>query len=330
MKFFAYLTLALTLPLAGFCDETKNPTTAKNADMDNLDAIVLGVVEGLTEFLPVSSTGHLILANNFLHLDSVEPLENSKGEIVYSDKIENGKKVPYTMKAAADAYAIIIQIAAIAAVAFLYWRDFLSMLLGVLGKSRNGLMLARNIVVSFIPAAIIGFLFHDLIEEYLFGVLPVIAALAIGALVMIFFQRKYEKSFKTDAPALELHSLTIKQSLIVGFMQCVALFPGTSRSMMTILGAYFVGLRPVEAAKFSFILGFVTLSAASCYKMLKDGRMMLEVISPTPLALGLVVAFVSSLLAAKWLVGFLNRKGLVPFAIYRLLLAAILLLLIFV
>lgn len=324
MRFLAFLTTIVLFSNFAFCVEKENKT---DASMSNSDAFVLGLVEGVTEFLPVSSTGHLILANKFLHLDSEAPLTDAKGNVIYSDKIEDGKPVAYTMKAATDAYAIIIQIAAIAAVAFLYWRDFLSMILGVFGKSKSGFMLARNIVVAFIPAAVIGFLFHDLIEKYLFGAMPVIAALALGALVMIFFQRKYESSFKSDKPALELHNLTLKQSLIVGFMQCVALFPGTSRSMMTILGAYFVGLRPVEAAKFSFILGFVTLSAASVYKLLKDGQMMLEVLSTGPLVLGLVIAFISSLLAAKWLVGFLNKKGLIPFAIYRLVLAAILLIL---
>lgn len=314
---FYFLLLAFV-----FTAQTKADSVEKKSDLSNTDAVILGLVEGVTEFLPVSSTGHLILTNEFLGLDSEEPI------LIESDKAGSGSQVakPYTLKAAADAYVIVIQIAAIAAVAFLYWRDFWEMLMGVLGKSRAGLMLLRNVVAAFIPAAILGFLFHDAIESYLFGSVPVIAALAVGAIVMIFFQKKYEKSFVSEKPAMELHELSLKQSLVVGFMQCVALFPGTSRSMMTILGSYFVGLRPVQAAKFSFILGFVTLSAASIYKLLKDGKMMIEVLSPGPVVLGLVVAFISSLIAAKWLVGFLNRRGLIPFAIYRLLLAGALLL----
>lgn len=305
-----------------FAAQARADSVEKKSDLSNTDAVILGLVEGVTEFLPVSSTGHLILTNEFLGLDSEEPILRG------SAKVESGSQgaKPYTLKAAADAYVIVIQIAAIAAVAFLYWRDFWEMLMGVLGKSRAGLMLLRNVIAAFIPAAIFGFLFHDAIESHLFGSVPVIAALAVGAIVMIFFQRKYEKSFASEKPAMELHELSLKQSLVVGFMQCVALFPGTSRSMMTILGSYFVGLRPVQAAKFSFILGFVTLSAASIYKLLKDGKMMLEVLSPGPVVLGLIVAFISSLIAAKWLVGFLNRRGLIPFAIYRLLLAGALLL----
>lgn len=321
MRVFVYfIFLAFLFSAESFCSAEE-----KKSDLSNADAVTLGLVEGITEFLPVSSTGHLILTNKFLGLDSEEPVLGADGEILYADKSEDGKPVAYTMKAAADAYVIVIQIAAIAAVAFLYWRDFWRMILGVFGKSREGFLLARNIVVAFIPAAVLGYLFHDAIESYLFGVMPVIAALALGAIAMIFFQKKYEKHFSDSKRASEICELSLKQSLIVGFMQCVALFPGTSRSMMTILGAYFVGLRPVQAAKFSFILGFVTLSAASVYKLLKDGRMMLEVLSPGPVALGLLVAFISSLAAAKWLVGFLNRRGLVPFAIYRLLLAAVLL-----
>ena len=304
--YFIFLSLALS-------SEALCQTEAKKSDLSKADALALGLVEGITEFLPVSSTGHLILANKFLGLDSEEPVLGEGGEILYSDKSADAKPVPYTMKAAADAYVIVIQIAAIAAVAFLYWRDFWRMFLGVFGRSREGFLLARNVVVAFLPAAVLGYLFHDAIESYLFGAMPVIAA-------------KYEKHFADSGAETEICELSLKQSLIVGFMQCVALFPGTSRSMMTILGAYFVGLRPVQAAKFSFILGFVTLSAASVYKLLKDGKMMLEVLSPGPVALGLLVAFISSLVAAKWLVGFLNRRGLIPFAIYRLLLAGALLL----
>ena len=321
MRVFVYfIFLAFLFSAEAFCSADE-----KKSDLSNADAVTLGLVEGITEFLPVSSTGHLILTNKFLGLDSEEPVLGAGGEILYADKSDGEKPVAYTIKAAADAYVIVIQIAAIAAVAFLYWRDFWRMILGVFGRSREGFLLARNVVVAFVPAAVLGYLFHDAIESYLFGVMPVIAALALGAIAMIFFQKKYEKHFSDSNRASEICELSLKQSLIVGFMQCVALFPGTSRSMMTILGAYFVGLRPVQAAKFSFILGFVTLSAASVYKLLKDGRMMLEVLSPGPVALGLLVAFISSLAAAKWLVGFLNRRGLIPFAIYRLLLAAVLL-----
>jgi len=292
--------------------------TAKN-DISYADAFVLGIVEGVTEYLPVSSTGHLILANAFLKLDGQQPLLDKAG-----NKVLDSKSRPYTMKMAADAYAIVIQFGAILAVGIIYWQYMLKMLFGLIGRNPEGFRLLRNLVIAFLPAAVIGFLFHDFIEEYLFGVKPVIFALAAGAALMIFVQKKYSElnKYRKDYPKLE--DMTIKQSLCVGFLQCVAMWPGTSRSMMTILGGYIVGLRPSDSAKFSFLLGFMTLSAASIYKTYKDGSAISATLSASPLALGLLVAFVSAAISVHWLIGFLTRKGLAPFAYYRLFIAAIL------
>lgn len=287
--------------------------------MSNFDGAILGLVEGLTEFLPVSSTGHLILTNNLLGLDSDEPAVDTEGKFI---KNKDGKF--YTVKEAVDAYSIVIQIAAIIAVFFVYWQDVSSMLLGLIGKSIVGFKLLRNLIVAFLPAVAIGLLLHDLIETYLFSVWPVIYALVMGALAMFLVQNKYGKTFKNATRAVELHELSIKQSFVVGLFQCIALWPGTSRSMVTIIGAYVVGLRPVEAAKFSFLLGLITLSAASVFKIYSDGVNMFEALPIMPLVVGFVVAFISSLVAAKWLVGFLNRRGLAPFAWYRILLAVVL------
>lgn len=305
-------------PQAGAPDAKTPPAACANANLSYADGVALGLVEGITEFLPVSSTGHLILANDFLGLESSAPVYNSAGEAIIYD----GK--PYTLKDAADAYAIVIQIAAIAAVAILYWAEVLSIIKGFFGKSREGLMLARNLVAAFLPAAFIGLALHGVIERCLFGVWPVIIALVAGAAAMFLAQKKYGAKFAAspDAKPLEIHELSVKQSLVVGFLQCVALWPGTSRSMMTILGSYIVGLRPVQAAKFSFLLGLITLSAASSFKFLKSGGEMLEALSVGPVVVGLIAAFLSSAIAVKWLVGFLNRKGLAPFAWYRIFLAA--------
>ena len=253
---------------------------AQKGDIGMLDAFVLGLVEGITEFLPISSTGHLILANSFLGLDSQEPLLTPEGK-----SLKNSSGEAYTMKMAADAYAIIIQFGAILAVALLYRNSVLQMLMGLAGRSKDGLKLAANLFVAFLPAAIAGVMLHDFIESNLFGV-------------------------------------RAGQALLVGMLQCVAMWPGTSRSMMTILGGYAAGLRPAEAAKFSFLLGLVTLTAASFFKIFKDGEAIVKTISITPLAFGLVVAFVSSALSVSWLVRFLTRRGLAPFAWYRLALAA--------
>ncbi len=294
-------------------------TSEKSASIGYGDAFVLGIVEGLTEFLPVSSTGHLILANSFLGLDSEEPLLNANGSPVLNDNAQ-----PYTLKAAADAYAIVIQIGAISAVAILYWKYILMILMGLIGRNPVGLKLAINLLVAFLPAAVIGLLLHDLIEKYLFGVEPVIWALALGAFLMFAVQRYYTKRASNREKFVKMEDLRIRDGLLIGFLQCIAMFPGTSRSMMTILGGYLAKMRPDDSARFSFLLGLITLSAASIFKMIKDGEAIAQSLSFPPLVLGLVVAFVSSAISVKWLVGFLTRKGLSPFAWYRLVVAAIL------
>lgn len=310
-----------SVEISGNIPEIKTEELVVNeSPMSNFDGAVLGLVEGFTEFLPVSSTGHLILAGKLLGLDSDEPALDGDGKFIKSEK--NGSF--YTVKDAVDAYCIVIQIAAIAAVLFLYWKDVSSMLLGLAGKSVVGFKLLRNLTAAFIPAVVAGLLLHKAIESYLFSVWPVIYALIMGALAMFFVQDKYGKSFNAATRAVEIHELSVKKSFIVGLFQCIALWPGTSRSMVTIIGAYAVGLRPVEAAKFSFLLGLVTLSAASVFKIYSDGVNMFAALPAMPLAIGFAVAFISSLVSAKWLVGFLNRRGLAPFAWYRILLAAVL------
>ena len=291
---------------------------AREGGMTVFDGAILGVVEGFTEFLPISSTGHLIVANEMLGLNSDAPAVYSNGEAISA----GGKS--YTVKDAACAYTIIIQIAAIIAVVFVYWNDVASMLLGFLGRDRMGLLKLRNLIVAFVPAAVSGLLLHKVIETRLFSTGAVVFALVAGAFAMFWAQKKYSKELCAARRAVQLHELSIKDSFIVGLFQCLALWPGTSRSMATIVGAYVVGLRPVEAAKFSFLLGLITLSAASVFTLCKDGGNMFAALPLAPRAAGFVVAFICSLLSAKWLVGFLNRRGLAPFAWYRILLAAVL------
>lgn len=299
-----------------------NPTQSQNAskyksDIGYLDALILGLVEGVTEYLPVSSTGHLILANYFLKLDGDTPLLDASGTPVLDEQMR-----PYTMKAIADSYAIVIQFGAILAVAILYWRQLITMLLGLFGRNPAGLKLLRNITVAFLPAAVVGLLLHDMIEQYLFGVKPVIIALSCGALLMLVIQKFYDNAHAYQRRFPSLEDMTIRQSLLIGILQCVAMWPGTSRSMMTILGGYLAGLKPADSARFSFLLGLATLSAASGFKVWKDGAAMFSTISVGPLLLGLVVAFISAALSVHWMVGFLTRRGLAPFAYYRFLLAA--------
>ena len=334
MKFRNILCAVLFLAFSNFLfsqteslSQTKSVSenAAQKTDISILDSVVLGIVEGITEYLPVSSTGHLILTNSVLGLDSETPLKDAKGNIVIDKKQskKSGKEVAYTMKKAADAYAVIIQLGAILAVLALYWESVWEIVKGVFGKSKKGLFLARNIIAAFMPAAVIGLLLHDYIDEYLFGVYPVVFALFAGGLLMLFVQKKLgEKASKK--PDTDLADLSVKQSLLIGFLQVVAMWPGTSRSMMTILGGYVAGLNPASSAKFSFLLGLLTLSAASFFKIAKDGQNMLNALSVVPLLVGLIVSFIFALVCVKWLVGFLTRRGLAPFAWYRIALSAVL------
>jgi undecaprenyl-diphosphatase len=280
------------------------------------DALVLGVVEGVTEFLPISSTGHLIIASEALGLDSSAPLQVP------------GREEPVPFKQATDAYIVIIQIGAIAAVALLYWRRVASILAGLVGRDRVGAKLALNIVVACLPAAVLGLLFGDLIDEYLFSLGAVAVALIAGALLMFWVEARRKRqpaTAETMRPSATLETLRPRQALLIGCMQCLALWPGTSRSMVTIVGGYLAGLPPALAAEFSFLVGLPLLSAAAALKTYQSGDLVLAAFGSAPVALGLVVAAVSAAVAVRFLVAFLTRHGLAAFAWYRLVLAAVLL-----
>lgn len=282
--------------------------------MEWWQAVILGLVEGITEFLPVSSTGHLVIASSMLGLDDEQ------------------------RKPAIDAFNIVIQGGAILAVLGLYWPSVVRMVRGLAGKDPGGLRLLKCIVVAFLPAAILGPLLDDHIEARLMSVGPVAAALAIGGVGMIAIERwrrRREAALAAagQAPeAMALESITLRQALLIGLAQCLAMWPGTSRSMMTIVGGVLTGLRPRQAAEFSFLLGLPTLGGACVYKLAKNlwqahkgqGPSMFELIGVVPIVLGTAVATVSAFLAVKWLVAFLGRHGLEPFGWYRIGLAILL------
>jgi undecaprenyl-diphosphatase len=292
-----------------------------------LDAIILGVVEGITEYLPVSSTGHLILTNAALGLDSQSPVYKADGSLVMVG--DEGEERPYTIGEAAYAYVIVIQAGAILAVILIYWRTLIQMLMGCLGKDPLGRRLAINLIIAFSPAVVFGLLLDDWIESMLGGnVLAVVGALVVGAIAMLLVERWRKRKLAREGDAAvekTIYELTSKQALMIGFFQCFAMWPGTSRSLATIIGGYVAGLSPAKAAEFSFLLGLITLSAASGYKYLSDGSKMLEALSVGPVLLGCVVALVAALLSVKWLVGYLGRHGLALFAWYRIVLAVIVL-----
>ncbi|MCZ6674702.1 MAG: undecaprenyl-diphosphate phosphatase [Verrucomicrobia bacterium] len=295
------------------------------AELGFVESTVLGFVEGLTEYLPISSTGHLILTAHFLDLSKETVLQDEAGNTLYLEtpSKENPGGTPLTLKAAIDAYLIIIQLGAIAAVVIVYWNRLLSIIYGLLGKDPKGLLLLRNLILAFIPAVVVGLLLEDVIEDYLFGNEPVILALFVGGLGILVVDRWHNKYGKDDSSP-ELHELTPLQCLFIGGMQCVAMWPGTSRSMMTIIGGYLVRLSPTKAAEFSFLLGLVTLSAASVYKGYKVGLPLIDAFGWWMPILGCLVAAISATLAVKWMVGYLGKHGLAVFGYYRIVLALVL------
>ncbi|MFA5256750.1 MAG: undecaprenyl-diphosphate phosphatase [Opitutales bacterium] len=296
----------LLLPLRAAAAEQDGGVEARSLGYS--DALVLGGVEGFTEYLPVSSTGHLILTNRVLGLDDGADATTQKSPL----------------SAAVDAYSIVIQAGAIAAVVILYWRDLWLVFLGLTGRSREGFRLGLNLLFAFLPAAVLGLLLNDWIEARLFGPVPVAAALLMGAPLMLgveAWRKRRNLSRPVGEIEKELHQITLAQALFIGLLQSVAMWPGTSRSMMTITGGYMVGLSPAKSAKFSFLLGLVTLSAATAYTLLKHGREMAASLDAGPVLVGLLVATLTAALSVKWLVSYLSRKGLALFAWYRVALA---------
>lgn len=269
------------------------------------EALVLGVVEGITEYLPVSSTGHLILVSALLGLDE-----------------------PASRKAAVDAFNIVIQGGAVLAVLGLYWPRVRRMLDGLRGRDAVGLRLLGLLVVAFLPAGILGPLLDDRIEAYLFNPPAVVTALALWGVVMIVIGRWQARWLEGHAAVAEPEDLAWRQALFVGVLQCVAMWPGTSRSMITIVAGMLVGLRPRQAAEFSFLLALPTLGGACVYKLGKDvlgsGPSMVGELGVAPVVVGVAVATLSAALAVRWLVHYLNRHGLAVFGWYRIALSAVL------
>ncbi len=267
------------------------------------DAFIYGIVEGVTEFLPISSTGHLVLVSKYISSSDDEDEE------------------------ALNAYLIIIQAGAIFAVALLYRKQVWSMILGLLGLDPRGKRLALHVIIAFIPAAILGPILDKKIENFLFGLLPIAIALFLGALLMLWAEkrRKLKLSSLDVDRGKSLEDLTIKNSFFIGLMQCVAMCPGTSRSMMTIVGGYFVGLQRKKAAEFSFLLGLLTLTAAAGYKLLTKWEVMESNLSIGPVLFGCLIAGASAAISVFWLVNYLSRRGLGLFVWYRIALSLVLL-----
>lgn len=253
--------------------------------MDTIIALILGLIEGITEYLPISSSGHLILAEHLLHFE--------------------GEK--------ADIFTVIIQPGAILAVVVLYWKRFRGLLFGQKGFAGwRGIWL---LLLTTLPACVFGLLLHSLFKDQLFSPATVFAALITGALCMILVEK-----LRPAPSTASLDELTPKMALGIGLFQCLALWPGFSRSAATIMGGMLLGAQRGLAVTYSFIAAVPVMFAASGHEILKN-HALFTADNLSFLLTGLVCAFLSSLLVIRVFISLLSRITLIPFAIYRLLLA---------
>ncbi|MFO0678330.1 MAG: undecaprenyl-diphosphate phosphatase [Polyangiaceae bacterium] len=253
-------------------------------------AAVLGVLEGLTEYLPVSSTGHLIVAERFLGTKN-------------------------------DAFDIVVQFGAILAV-LVHYRELLAgHAKGLVRREPASMTLLLALVVGFVPTAISGLLFRKAIKAHLFNPTTVACALFVGGIVMIVVERVRASKAITGEDGLE--HVTLKRAAIIGLGQCVSMIPGSSRSMCTILAGQFTGLSTKTAAEFSFLLGLPTLGAATMYEAYKSRKELFAPGQISALAVGLVVSFFVAWAVIASFVRYLGKRGLEPFGAYRIVLALV-------
>jgi undecaprenyl-diphosphatase len=260
-----------------------------------LTAFLLGIVEGLTEFLPVSSTGHLIVAGSLLSYTGEQ----------------------------AKAFEIVIQAGAILAVCWEYRARLVAAVRGI-GSDPRAQRLVANLAIAFLPAAALGFAFGKAIQAHLFAPVPVAIAFVVGALVILWAERR-QKASPGAVRVNDVDEMTWLDALKVGCAQCFALIPGTSRSGATIIGGMLFGLSRVAATEFSFFLAIPTLFAATGYSLWKDGGLITADALPG-FGVGFAAAFVSAFACVRWLIRYVAHHDFVPFAWYRIAFGAVVLL----
>ena len=249
-----------------------------------LTIVLLGIVEGLTEFIPVSSTGHLVLAGELLGFDS----------------------------AAAGTFEIVIQLGAILAVLVLYWRRFWDVAVGLVHLDPTAIAFTRNIALGFLPSAVIGLMIYNAVKAMLETPEIIAVALIVGGFAILAIER-IVKVPTTHS----VENMSWKTALGVGVVQCLSMIPGVSRSGATIMGALMLGVERKTAAEYSFFLAVPTMLAASSYDLYKTGGQLGEG-DWVDIAVGFGVSFVVALLVIKWFIGIVSRYGFAPFAWYRI------------
>lgn len=273
--------------------------------MDLTDALILGIVEGLTEFIPVSSTGHLILAGSWLHLGTGE-----------------------AGKAAIDAFDIVIQAGAWLACCWYYAPLLIERVRDLRSQEpvrrSQGMRLGIGLAVAFVPVVLVGLLLRKKIKLLFFGPGPVAVALAVGGIAMIAADLWIARRARlhTDA-GRPLVDLSLQDAGIIGAFQCFSLMPGTSRSMATMVGGLFSGLDRRAAADFSFLLAIPVLGAATAYELMKEGRLLLDQVGILAMTVGLLASFLVGWASIAGFVRVISKSGLVPFGIYRIVMAVV-------
>ena len=247
-------------------------------------AAIMGVVEGLTEFLPVSSTGHLILAGSLLGFDDEK----------------------------AKVFDIAIQTGAILAVIIVYWQKIRDTLVA-LPTQQQAQRFALNVLIAFLPAVVLGLLFGKAIKAHLFTPAVVASTFILGGFIILWAERRQQAKVRVQ----EVDQMTWKDALKVGLVQCLAMIPGTSRSGATIIGGMLLGLSRKAATEFSFYLAIPTLIGAGAYSLFKE-RALLSMADLPLFGVGLVFSFVSAWLCVRWLLRYISSHSFTPFAWYRI------------
>ncbi len=259
-------------------------------------AFLLGVVEGLTEFLPVSSTGHLILVGKWIDFASTE----------------------------AKVFEVVIQLGSILAVMWIFRHRLVQLIVGTLTRKPLELAFTRNLLIAFLPAAVVGAIFIKQIKALFFHPGVVVVTLILGGLIMLWVERKPkpdgQAAFKVTANTLE--EISWKQALIVGLAQCLAMIPGTSRSGSTIIGGMMAGIQRKTATEFSFFLAMPTMLAAAVYDTWKNAAVLTQQ-DTLAIGVGFVTAFISALIVVKAVLAFISRHTYRVFAWYRIVLGAV-------
>ncbi len=265
-----------------------------------IKSIILGIVEGITEFLPVSSTGHLIIFQNLIGFEGINP-------------------------SYVEMYTYVIQLGAILAVVILYWRKITNTLVNFfpqkVGYDKSGFKFWFMIVIACIPGGVIGLLFGDLADKYLFSPIPVAITLFFGGIAIIYA----EKRFRNNLMGQELN-VSVRQAWIIGLFQCLAIIPGMSRSASTIIGGWVSGLSTVAATEFSFFLAIPVMVGMSLLKILKIGGLFTLTSQETiALAVGFIVSFFVAMIVINKFISYLKKKTMKIFAVYRMIFAVIVL-----